>query len=223
MRQFDAAMPLRMAYREIGMAEALGASGRYIDSARTHYRAGIAAAATDARRAAGEARVAADLAQVALAERPMPVPRDLPAPPAPKARAHDGAGPGAMGGPDGPGGPDGRPMAGPGTGGPGLGAQSMRGREGFGGPEGFRGRGGFRGHEDGADPVALAELQRRSSNPEVKQLVADAIAAQSAAQRAATAGNVEEARRQMHVGGALARAARDLAFATGPRPERRAT
>jgi len=190
-RQVDAVMPLRMAYREIGLAEALGASGRYLESARAHYRAGLAANGTDARRAAGEARVAGDLARIALRRTSAPVPHDLPAPPAAKARGADG---GPMQGRSSaearrPGGPAGR-------------------RPGFGGPR----RGGFRGHA-GVDPVALAELAKRDQSPEVKQLITDALAAQNAAQQAAIAGNVEEARRQMRVGGALAHAAHDLVFA----------
>jgi len=197
-RQVDAVMPLRMAYREIGLAEALGASGRYLESARAHYRAGLAANGTDARRAAGEARVAGDLARIALAERPAPVPHDLPAPPAAKARGADGG-----------------PMQGPQFGrSPQAGRGPQAGGPGFGGPR----RGGFRGHA-GVDPVALAELAKRDQSPEVKQLITDALAAQNAAQQAAIAGNVEEARRQMRVGGALAHAAHDLVFANVRPPQ----
>ncbi|HZO93184.1 MAG TPA: hypothetical protein VFB22_05400 [Candidatus Baltobacteraceae bacterium] len=221
MRHPDAAMPLRMAYRAIGMAEALGASGRYLDGARAHYRAAIAAAGTDARRAAGEARVAADLARVALAERPAPVPRDLPAPPSPKPRG--GAPDGAM--PDGAMPPDGDRRSGPGgPGGPrfGPGPDGFGARGGFGEPGGFGRRHGFAGgHGGGMSVVALAELSRNTQNAEVKQLVADALAAQTAAQHAAMSGNVEEAAREVRVSGALAHAARDLAFATRPAPPAR--
>jgi hypothetical protein len=200
-RQIDAALPLRMAYRQIGLAEALGATGRYLESARAHYRSGLAAVGTDARRAAGEARVAGDFARIALAARPAPVPRDLPPPPAAQPRGADG-GPMMQ-----------RPRFG---GGPQAGGPSFGGRS-FGGPH----RRGFQGH-GGVDPVELAELAKRDQSPEVKQLIADALAAQNAAQAAAIAGNVEEARRQMRVGGALAHAARDLVFANAP-PLKRAT
>jgi hypothetical protein len=42
-RTFDAAGPLRTAYRRIGLAEALGASGRYLESARAHDRTAFTA------------------------------------------------------------------------------------------------------------------------------------------------------------------------------------
>ena len=78
----NAAFALQMAYRTIGMAEARGASGRYLDAARTHYRAALGKATTAAAASVHEAMAAASLARAALDERPIPTPRDLPAPPA---------------------------------------------------------------------------------------------------------------------------------------------
>lgn len=80
-REPNPALVLRMAYRTIGAAEARGAGGRFLDAARTHYRAALGRAASSPPAAAHEAGAAAALARAALDERPLPVPRDLPPPP----------------------------------------------------------------------------------------------------------------------------------------------
>jgi hypothetical protein len=77
----DPAVALRVAYRTIGAAEARGAGGRYLDAARTHYRAALGKLTASPLAAAHEARAAAALARAALDERPLPTPRDLPSPP----------------------------------------------------------------------------------------------------------------------------------------------
>ncbi len=82
MRQPNAAFALRIAYRAIGMAEARGAGGKYLDAARAHYRSALGKATTAAAAASHEAGAAAALARAALDERPLPAPRDLPSPPA---------------------------------------------------------------------------------------------------------------------------------------------
>lgn len=95
-----AAISLQLAYRAIGDAESRGAPGRYLDGARTHYRAALARfGRDDAQGAAGEAMAAAALARAAVNERPLPVPRDIPTPPPVTAAP---ARPPGFGGPGGP-------------------------------------------------------------------------------------------------------------------------
>jgi len=77
----NAPLALRIAYRAIGAAEARGAGGRYLDAARSHYRAALGKASASPAAAAHEASAAAALARAALDERPLPAPRDLPTPP----------------------------------------------------------------------------------------------------------------------------------------------
>ena len=77
----NAAAALHLAYRAIGAAEARGAGGRYLDAARTHYRAALGKATTSPISALHEAGAAAALARAALDGRPLPAPRDLPSPP----------------------------------------------------------------------------------------------------------------------------------------------
>jgi hypothetical protein len=198
-RAFDPAGPLSSAYRRIGLAEALGASGRYLDSARTHYRdAYTAYQQKDERKAIAQARVAQDLALAALVGH-SPTPRGLPAPPSPAPGRAGGEGVASTGGPGFEGG--------------------GRVRVAFEGPpDAFRDRGGR-----GVDVVELAEIQRRDSSAEVHQLVSDALAATSAAQRAALAGDTAGAERQNRIAVSLAAAARDLAFANAPAPSGPAT
>jgi hypothetical protein len=198
-RAFDPALPLTMAFRRIGLAEALGASGRYLDSARTHYRdAYNAYQQKDERKAIAQARVAQDLASAALVGH-SPTPRGLPVPPSPA--------PGRAGG-------EGIASAGvPGFEGGGRVRVAFEGP-----PDAFRGRGGR-----GVDVVELAEIQRRDSSAEVHQLVSDALAATSAAQRAALAGDTAGAERQNRIAVNLAAAARDLSFANAPAPSGPAT
>lgn len=198
-RAFDAAGPLRATYRLIGLAEALGASGRYLESARTHYRAAYTSYQQhDTRKAVAQARVASDLTRAALVGH-TPTPRNLPAPPSPAPRA---------------GGPEGFAQQEEGVG---FGDRATVRAGGFEGPgPAFRRERGARE----VDVVELAEIQRRDSSPEVRQLVSDALAATSAAQRAALAGDVDGAERQNRIAVNLAAAARDLAFANAPAPSR---
>jgi hypothetical protein len=75
-----ASFALRGAYRAIADAEARGAS-TYLDAAKTHYRDAIARLGRHDAGAASEAMAAAALARAAVAEHPVPAPRDIPAPP----------------------------------------------------------------------------------------------------------------------------------------------
>jgi len=76
-----ATFALRMAYHTIADAEARGASG-YLDAAKNHYRGAIARLQRHDAGAASEAMAAAALARAAVAEHPLPAPRDIPSPPA---------------------------------------------------------------------------------------------------------------------------------------------
>ena len=193
MRVPDAHMPLMMAYRTLGIAEAFGASGHYLDVARDHYRSALARLGrNDVAGAGAEARLAADLARVALADHPFPTPRDLPAPPsaAPRAPQVAADGPHPMVAPDGPHG-------------------------GWGG-----GRGGHRGRRRGdMRGVSLAEVGRLlkvENTPEAHALADAAFAAEQSAQKAEFSGDVRTAMRQHHVAGALGAAVRDLALLDHP-------
>jgi hypothetical protein len=212
----DATFPLNMAYHEIGRAELAGATGHYIDAARTHYRSGLDKyGRNDPAGAAGDAMVATDLARAALDERPRPapvLPKDIPAPPTPAARAFRGG--------------QGRPGGGMSrvdTGGPGMGGPGMMGEPGMMGGGGMMGRHGFGGmrHNEGFDATRLAELLKVETGPEAHQIAQAAVDANQAAQRAALAGNVEVAARQTRVSGDLAAAVRDLATANHPELARR--
>ena len=213
----DAAYPLGMAYRDIGRAEQAGATGHYIDAARTHYRAGLGRyGRNDDAGAGAEARAASDLARVALDERPAPDrsgPKDVPAPPSPRPV---------------PGSPDGAmvhvvPM-------PGIS------RDG-GGPDGamvrvesslrrvmdgmpmisLGGDGSFMGIRwGGYDATRLAEILKVETGPEARQLAQSAVDANTAAQRAALAGNVSEAARLTRISDDLAAAVRDVAALNHP-------
>src|ERR1700736_5051555 len=67
----DSAFALGAADREIGRAEQGAATGHYIDAARTHYRSALARHdRSDDAGAGAEARLASDLARVAVDERP---------------------------------------------------------------------------------------------------------------------------------------------------------
>ena len=76
-----ATFALRGAYHTIAGAEARGASG-YLDAAKNHYRSALARLQRHDPGAASEAMAAAALARAAVAEHPVPAPRDIPAPPA---------------------------------------------------------------------------------------------------------------------------------------------
>jgi hypothetical protein len=189
------AYALRGAYRAIGHAEAGGGGGPYLAAAKAHYRDALARnGRSDTRGAMAEARAASSLARASMALVAPPVPHDIPAPPAPP------AGGGMMGAADRP---DGAPM----DGGPGP----MMGR---GGPAGWgeRGaRGGMRGDRGGDGIENLEKLAALANTDEAKHLATDALNANMASERAAFAGNREEAMRQHRLAGALAGAVRALA------------
>lgn len=200
----EAIFPLNMAYHEIGRAEQAGASGHFIDAARVHYRGAIDRyGRNDVTGAGAEARLASDLARAALDERPRPKPagpKDIPAPPTMAPRTTAMSGPGAMGG---------RPM-------PGMDGPMMERMGGF----GELGFGGRRRHE-GFDATRLAELLKIETGPEAHQIAQAAVDANGAAQRAALAGNVEEAARQTRVSADLVAAVHDLAVINHPELARR--
>ncbi|HTD35983.1 MAG TPA: hypothetical protein VK669_00605 [Candidatus Limnocylindrales bacterium] len=206
-RVVDSAFALGAAYREIGRAENAGATGHYIDASRTHYRSAIARhSRNDDRGAAAEARLAQDLARVALDERGPNAPtgpRDVPAPPTPRPVPNGGRD-GAMmiGG-------EPRTMPGMPPGGmPGFSDMRVM-RIGADGGFGMRRGGGF-------DATELAEILKVETGPEARQLAQNAVDANSAAQRAALAGNVDEAARQSRIGGDLVAAVHDLAALNHP-------
>ena len=205
LRSANAALPLNMAYREIGRAEQAGATGHLVEAARMHYRGAMTRfGKNDATGAAAEARLASDLARAALDERPAPTPptpRDLPAPPALPSM------PGMQGMPGGPG---------PGM--PGMSGMEMpqiRIMHGEGGA--MTGFAMHRGH--GFDAMRLAEEMKIETGPEAKQLAQAAVDANAAAQRAALAGNVAEAGRQTRLSEDLMAAVSSLVALN--HPERR--
>jgi hypothetical protein len=197
----DSAFALSGAYREIGRAENAGASGHYVDAARGHYRSALARHdRNDDAGAAAEARLASDLARVAVDERPRNAsgPKDVPAPPTPRPMQGRGSGMTVMGdgawrGMDGAGGPGRMPM------------MRIAGGRGF----GMHGGRGF-------DATRLAAIMKIETGPEARQLAQNAVDANSAAQRAALAGNVEEAARQTRISGDLIEAVHDLAALNHP-------
>lgn len=207
-RVMDSAFALGAAYREIGRAENAGATGHYIDASRTHYRSAIARhGRNDDRGASAEARLAQDLARVALDERgpnAQTGPRDVPAPPTPRPPAN-GARDGAIV-------IDGQPRVFPGGmppgGMPGFGEMRVM-RISEEGGFGMRRGGGF-------DATQLAEILKVETSPEARQLAQNSVDANSAAQRAALAGNVDEAARQSRISGDLVAAVHDLAALNHP-------
>ncbi|MEA2785106.1 MAG: hypothetical protein QOF71_1210 [Candidatus Eremiobacteraeota bacterium] len=199
-RVMDSAFALGAAYRDIGRAENAGATGHYIDASRTHYRSALdRRGRNDETGASAEARLASDLARVAIDERPANAPsgpKDVPAPPTPR------PGPGGPGGApggmpmitinhDGPMGPDHTPMI------------RMMGD-------------GMRMHHGGFDAIGLAELLKVETGPEAHALAQNAVDANAAAQKAALAGNVPEASRQSRLSNDLAAAVHDLAVLNHP-------
>lgn len=200
----DSAFALGGAYREIGRAEQAGATGHYIDAARMHYRSAIARHdRSDDAGAGAEARLASDLARVAIDERPANAsgPRDVPAPPTP--RPGPGRRPGADGGP---------PIDG-------MWQHAMSGD----GPMSFDhgailrmmdGPGMRMGH--GFDATHLAEVLKVETGAEARQLAQNAVDANAAAQKAALAGNVAEASRQTRLSNDLAMTVHDLAVLNHP-------
>jgi hypothetical protein len=196
-RVVDSAFALGAAYRDIGRAENAGATGHYIDASRTHYRAAIdRRGRNDETGASAEARLASDLARVAIDERPANAPsgpKDVPAPPTP--RPVPGGPPDGMPtihitGPNGPMGPDQLPMI------------RMMG-------DGMRMHHGF-------DAIGLAELLKVETGAEAHALAQNAVDANAAAQKAALTGNVAEASRQSRISDDLAAAVHDLAVLNHP-------
>jgi hypothetical protein len=197
-RVVDSAFALGAAYRDIGRAENAGATGHYIDAARTHYRSAIdRRGRNDEPGASAEARLASDLARVAVDERPPNAPmgpKDVPAPPTP--RPVPGGPPDAMPmihitGADVPMGPDRLPMI------------RMMGDT-------------MRMHHGGFDATGLAELLKVETGPEAHALAQNAVDANAAAQKAALSGNVSEASRQSRISDDLAAAVHDLAVLNHP-------
>ena len=201
-RVVDSAYALGAAYRDIGRAENAGATGHYIDAARTHYRAAIdRRGRNDETGASAEARLASDLARVAVDERPPNAqtgPKDVPAPPTPRpvpGQPADGRAPmdgmmRVMGG-DGPMGFDHGPM--------------MRVMSDV-----------IRLHHGGFDATGLAEILKVETSAEAHALAQNAVDANAAAQKAALAGNVAEASQQSRISDDLAAAVHDLAVLNHP-------
>lgn len=195
----DSAFALGAAYREIGRAENAGATGHYIDASRTHYRSAIERRGrNDEAGASAEARLASDLARVAIDERPANAPtgpKDVPAPPTPRpvpGGPPDGGAMVRVTGADGPMRPDFLPM--------------------------MRAMGGdvFRVHHGGFDATGLAEVLKVETGAEAHALATNAVDANAAAQKAALAGNVAEASRQSRISDDLAAAVHDLAVLNHP-------
>jgi hypothetical protein len=197
-RVMDSAYALGAAYRDIGRAENAGATGHYIDAARTHYRSAIdRRGRNDDAGASAEARLSSDLARVAIDERPANAPtgpKDVPAPPTPRPV------PGGLPG----GGPMMRVMGGDGPMGPDH-LNVMRVMDGM-----------MRMHHGGFDATGLAELLKVETGPEAHALALNAVDANTAAQKAALAGNVAEASRQTRLSNDLAAAVHDLAVLNHP-------
>jgi TspB protein len=197
-RVVDSAFALGAAYRDIGRAENAGATGHYIDASRTHYRSAIdRRGRNDETGASAEARLASDLARVSIDERPANAPtgpKDVPAPPTP--RPVPGGPPDGMpmiriNGGDGPMAPDHLPMI------------RMMGDA-------------MRMHHGGFDATGLAEILKVETGAEAHALAQNAVDANSAAQKAALAGNVAEASRQSRISDDLAAAVHDLAVLNHP-------
>ena len=201
---WGSAMALRGAYAAIGRAEGGGGSGMYLDAAKAHYRDALARnVKSDVRGAMGEARAAMSLARASMALVPPPGPHDVPAPPAvPAGGGMHGAADRPEGGPP----MDGPPMGGPGM--AGMGGSGGPGAHAWGGP----GKRGGMPHHEGGDGVAdLAHLASIANTDEAKRLANDALNANLASERAAFAGNRQEAMRQHRLAGDLAGAVRALA------------
>ena len=212
LREPDAAFPLNFAYRLIGAAEQAGGTGRYLDAAKTHYRAAVDRyGRKDNAGASGEAHVAMDLARAALDSQAKPAeppaPKDIPAPPSPAPGNH--ALVVTRGGPL-PGAPPNAAFVGPAPMMPGGGVHAYH----LAGPMmAFGGGFGFRG---GSDATALAEILKVETGAEARSLAQAAVDANAAAQRAALAGNVDDAARQSRISRDLVDAVRDIAMLNHP-------
>jgi hypothetical protein len=211
-----ASFALRGAYHGIADAEARGAS-TYLDAAKTHYRDAIARLARHDAGAASEAMAAAALARAAVAEHPVPAPRDIPAPPTLAA-----GGPPMMPHPmmhrptvamnGGTGGTGGAPQMG--MRGSQMHGPQMHGPQMHGSMRGHRGPHGMMGRFDAARLAADAKL---ANTAEARDLAQKAVDADTARTHAAFGGNREEAMRQGRIASALAMAVRSLALADHPR------
>ena len=202
----DSAFALGAAYRTIGRAEQAGATGHYIDAARSHYRSAYDRhGRNDDAGAAAEANVALDLARVALDEHPPTPytgPKDIPAPPTPR----PGSGRVVM---DGTASADFAPVM----------ERTIRVT-----PDGPVGRepmlrvmgDGFSVFHRGFDATALAEVLKVEKGAEARQLAQNAVDANASAQKAALAGNVAEASRQSRIANDLAEAVHDIAAMNHP-------
>ena len=200
----DSAFALGAAYRTIGRAEQAGATGHYLDEARSHYRSAYDRhGRNDDAGASAEANVALDLARVALDEHPPTPytgPKDIPAPPTPR--------PGS-----------GRVITLSGDFAP-----VMERRLRVAAPDGPLGRepmlrvteDGFSVFHRGFDATALAEVLKVEKGAEARQLAQNAVDANAAAQKAALAGNVSEASRQSRIANDLAEAVHDIAAMNHP-------
>jgi hypothetical protein len=191
-----AAFALRGAYHAIADAEARGAS-QYLEAAKNHYRGALARLARHDAGAASEAMAAAALARAAVAEHPVPAPRDIPAPPPIAA-----GGPSPMMMPRPPVAMEGRgnmPMQG--------GMQRMQG-----GPPMNRGH----GRSGRFDPTRLAADAKLANTTEARDLAQKALDADIARTHAAFSGNADEAMRQGRLASDLAMAVRSLALADHP-------
>jgi hypothetical protein len=191
-----ATFALRGAYHTIAEAEARGGSA-YLDAAKTHYRDAVARLQRHDAGAASEAMAAAALARAAVAEHPVPAPRDIPAPPA---LAAAGAPPTMMRRP---------PM-------PGQRPGMMASRGGMQHRPGgmHHRRGGMSGRFDAAKLAADVKL---ANTAETRDLAQKALDADIARTRAAFNGNADEAMRQGRLASDLALAVRSLALADHPR------
>jgi hypothetical protein len=196
-----ATFALRGAYHAIADAEARGATSPYVDAAKTHYRDALARLGRQDPGAASEALAASALARAAVADHPVPAPRDIPAPPELAQSGPPGLAP--RGGP---------PMNGP---------QIVQHGQPMGhrppmqrGPQMHRGPGGMAGRFDATRVAADAKL---ANTPEARDLAQKAVDADVARTHASFAGNQAEAMRQGRLASALAMAVRALAMADHPR------
>jgi hypothetical protein len=206
-RVVDSAFALGAAYRAIGRAEQAGATGHYLDEARSHYRSAYDRhGRNDDAGASAEANVALDLARVALDEHPPAPytgPKDVPAPPTPRPGSErtltiEGTA------------PDFAPIM----------ERVVR----VSGPDGAFGReptmrvmaDGFGMFGRGFDATALAEVLKVEKGAEARQLAQNAVDANAAAQKAALAGNVSEALRQSRIANDLTEAVHDIAAMNHP-------
>jgi len=208
-------MALRGAYHAIADAEARGATD-YLDAAKNHYRNALARLQRNDRGAASEAMAATALAHAAVAAHPLPVPRDIPTPPALAA-----GGPPMM--PRGPvaisGGPGPQMPGGTMRGGPQMRGGMHRGDMHRGGMH----RGGFmhrgpRGIGGRFDATRLAADVKLANTAEAHDLAQKALDADIARTRAAFSGNAAEAMRQGRLASDLAMAVRALAFGLSTAP-----